>query len=72
MIYIPQDQKKILGQLVFVRFNILPINHVADWRYILQSEQTEINKDVTGENNNRTNHDYRVVNKAMTNQRAHL
>ena len=37
---------------------IIPINHVADWRYICQ--------DVIRENTTRTDHYYRVGDKLMT------
>ena len=49
---------------------ILPINHVADWRYIHQHLKTQINKDVARENTNRINHNYRVVDKVKTNIRS--
>ena len=48
---------------------ILPINHVADWRYICQLKQKQINKDVIGENTTKIDHDYRVVDKVTTNNR---
>ena len=32
---------EISGQLVFGRDMILPINHVADWRYIRQRKETK-------------------------------
>ena len=41
---------KSIGQLVFVRSMILPINHLACWRYICQHKQVQINKDVICEN----------------------
>ena len=42
---------------------IPPINYIADWRYIRQSKQTQINKDVAWENTNIIDHDYRVGDK---------
>ena len=45
---------------------ILPINHVADWRYICQRKQSQIEKYVIHENTNRINHNYRLVDKFMT------
>ena len=49
---------------------ILPINHVGYWRYICQRKKTQINKDVTRENTTRIDHDYRVGDKVMTNDRS--
>ena len=40
----------ILGQLVFVKDMIIPINKVVYWRYIRQRKQTQINKDENREN----------------------
>ena len=57
---------KIAGQLVFGRDMILPINHVADWRYIRQRKQTQIDNDAIQEKNNRINHDYRVIDTVLT------
>ena len=54
------------GQLVFARDMILPINHVADWKYIRQRKQTQIDNDVIRENDNIIYHDYRVGDKVMT------
>ena len=45
---------------------ILPINHVANWRYIRQRKQTQIDNYVIHENTTRIDHDYRVGNKLMT------
>ena len=61
---------KSLGQIVFVRDMILPINHVAHWRYILQRKKTQINKDVYLENTTRNNHDYIVGYKVITRNRS--
>ena len=49
---------------------ILPINHVADWRYIRQHNQTQINKDVIRENTTRIDHDYKVEDKVITTNRS--
>ena len=49
---------------------MLHINHVVDWRYICQRKKTQINKDVTRENTTRIDHDYRVGDKVMTNNRS--
>ena len=51
---------KSLGQSVFGRDMILTINHLADWRYIRQRKQTQINKDIAHENTPRIDHDYRT------------
>ena len=61
-----RTKEKTPGQLVFGRYMILTINHVADWRYTSQRKQTQINKDAAHENNTRTDHDYRVGDKVMT------
>ena len=61
---------KIPGQLVFGRYMILPINHVAYLGYICQRKQTQINKDVNRENNTRIEYDYRVGDNFMTNNRS--
>ena len=36
-----RTKENVPGQLVFVRDMILPINQVADWRYIRQRKQTQ-------------------------------
>ena len=53
-------------QLVFGRDMILPINHVADWRYIRQLEQAQIYKYGIHENSTRTVHAYIVVDQVIT------
>ena len=57
---------KIMGQLVFSWDMILPINHVADWRYIGQSKQAQIDKDVICENTTIIDHDYVLGDKVIT------
>ena len=57
---------KISDQLVFGQYMILPINHVADCRYIRQRKQAQIDKDVIHENTTRICHNYRVGDKVMT------
>ena len=59
-----RDKKS--GQLVFGRDIILPINHAADWRYIFQSKQTQINKDVNCENTTKIDRNDRLGDKVMT------
>ena len=44
---------------------ILPINHVADWRYICQCKQTQINKYSIRENTTRIDYDYRVGDQVI-------
>ena len=63
-------KEKIPGQLLFGRDMILPINQVADWRYISQRKKTQINKELAHENTSRIYHDYRVGDKVMTKMRS--
>ena len=65
-----RKKDKSPGQLVFDRDMILPINHVADWRYIRKCKQKQINKEVNRENTNRINYNYRVIDKVTTNIRS--
>ena len=65
-----RTKEKIPGQLVFVRDMIPPINHVADWTYINQRKQTQINKDVNRGITTRIDHDYRVGDKIITRNRS--
>ena len=60
---------KIPGQLVFGIDMILPINHVADFRYICQRKHKQINKYLDRENTTRIDYDYRVGDKFMTKMR---
>ena len=48
------------GRIVFGQEIILPINHVADWRYMRQSKQAQIDKDTIRENTTIIDHDYRL------------
>ena len=61
---------KIPVQLVFGRDMILPINHVADRRYIRQRKQTQINKYLDRENTTRIDYDYRAGDKVLTKMRS--
>ena len=45
--------KKSPGQLVFGRYMILPINHIAKWRLINQRKQLKIDKDLILKNSTR-------------------
>ena len=65
-----RTKEKNPRQLVFGIDMILPINHVADWRYIHQHKQTQINKDVNLKNTNRIDHDYKVGDKFTTKNRS--
>ena len=65
-----RTKEKSPGQLVFGRDMILPINHAADWRYIRQRKQMQINKDITCENTTRIDNNYRVGYKVMTKNRS--
>ena len=56
---------KIPGQLVFGRDMILPINQVADCRYIRQRKQAQIYKDVIRENTTRIDHHCGVRDRVM-------
>ena len=51
---------------MFGRYMILPINHVADWRYICQRKQLKIDKDAIRENTTIIDHNYIVGDKLMT------
>ena len=53
------------GQTFFGQYMILPINHVADWRYIRQLKQAQIDNDVIQENDTIIYHNYRVVDQVM-------
>ena len=65
-----KNKDKSPGQLVFGRDMILPINHVAYWRYIRQRKQTQINKDINHENTTIIDHDYIVGDKFMNKNRS--
>ena len=57
-------------QIVFYRYMIVPIAHVAYWRYILQRKQTQIDNYIIRENANIIDHDYIVVDKLMTKNKS--
>ena len=54
------------GQMVFDREMILPINNVADWRYIRHNKKAQTDKDVIHENTTIIDHGYRLGDKFMT------
>ena len=60
------NKGKSTCQIVFGRDMILPINHLADWRYIHQIKKAQIDKYVIRENTTGINRNYRVGNKLMT------
>ena len=57
--------KTIPGQICFGRDLILLINHVADWRYMCQRKQTQIDKYFTCKSTTIIDHDYRVGDKIL-------
>ena len=71
-------KQKCPGQLVFGRYMILSINHIANRRLTHQHKQAQTDKDVIRENSTRVNFDYRIgdwviARKEMTlNMKHHL
>ena len=58
-------KQQIPGEILFGIDMILPINHVADWRYIRQRKQTQIDKDIIWENTTTIYYGYRVGDQVM-------
>ena len=52
-------------QLVFGRYAILNIKHVADWEHIRQRKQLRINHNNKREKMRRNNHQYKVGDKIL-------
>ena len=52
-------------QVVFGRDMILPINHIADWKYMNQRKQVQMEKYLIRENSTRIDYDYRVRDRVM-------
>ena len=52
-------------QIVFGRYAILNIKHVADWEHIWQWKQLRINHNNKRENMQRNNHQYKVGDKIL-------
>ena len=52
-------------QLVFGRYAILNIKHVADWEHIRQRKQLRINHNNKRENMRRNNRQYKVGDKIL-------
>ena len=65
-----RTKQKSTGQIVFERDRILPIKHVADWRYIRQLKQTQINRYVIHENTTIIDHDYRVRDQVIMDSKS--
>ena len=52
-------------QLVFGRYAILNIKHVADWEHIWKRKQEQINCNNKRENMHRNNHQYKVGERIL-------
>ena len=52
-------------QLVFGRYTILNIKHVADWEHILQHKEFRINHNNMCKNIRQNNHQYKVGNQIL-------
>ena len=50
---------------MFGQDTTLPTNHVEDWKYKHQRNQAQLEKYVIHKNCTRINHDYRVVDQVM-------
>ena len=59
-------------QLVFVRYAIINIKHVADWEHIRQHKQLRINHNNKRENVRRNNHQYKVGDKILVKRKKKL
>ena len=55
-----QTKGKSPGQLVFGQDTILPINHMANWIYIRQLKQAQIEKYIIRENSTIIEYNFRV------------
>ena len=60
----------ILGQLLFGCDMILLIKYKVDWELIRQKNQTKINKDNIRKNIKQVDHDYKVGDKVILNNKA--
>ena len=58
------------GQLLSGQDMILRKNHVADWIYIPQRKQAQIDKDVIHENTTRIGYNYKVGDQVMIRNRS--
>ena len=61
--YVPLEYTKILGLLVFGGNMILLINRIANWIYILERNQIEIEKHAICKNSTIIYHDYNIGHK---------
>ena len=52
-------------QLVFGRYDILNIKHVAEWEHIQQRKREQINPNNKRKNMHRNNYQYRVGDKIL-------
>ena len=59
-----------LGQLVFGHDMLFPIKHTYDWELIHQCKQEQNNKDDTHKNSKIVDHDYKVIDKVMLNDKS--
>ena len=57
-----------LGQLIFGRDMIIPIQHKVDWELICQLKQAQINKYNTRKNEQRVDDNYKVRDNVMLNK----
>ena len=58
-------KQKSPGQLVFGRAMILPIDHIVNWRYMLQRKQAQPEKGVIRVNSIRINYDFNIGYKII-------
>jgi hypothetical protein len=65
MQYFSNHIKSTLGQLVFGRDMVLPMNFMADWVTIEQQCHKEMARNNRRENASRINHDYKVGDKVL-------
>ena len=63
--YVPPNFKKKSVQLVFGQDKIPPIKHIANWIYIRQWKQEQIEKGVIRKNFTRINYDYNIGYKVI-------
>ena len=65
LFYIPYNQQKSPGQLVFGQDMIAPIDHVANWSLISKRKQQLIDKSTDQENSTRSKNHFRVGDKVL-------
>ena len=59
-------------QLVFGRYDILNIKHVAEWEHIRQRKKLRINNNNMRENMRRNNHQYKVGDKILVKRKKNF